>query len=110
MAEPTLVQVFGVNASQTATDLIISKTDLAAVGLTPDANNNPESLIVAILLQAKAYLNPTIQETNPDIQVTIEEGTFQSLVSRNNANYREATFTVNLQSADIAFTIDPDNY
>jgi hypothetical protein len=110
MAEPTLVQVFGTNASQTATELIISKTDLAAVGLTASSTNNPESLIVAILLQAKAYLNETSQETNPDIQVTIAENNFQTLVSRNNANYREATFAISLQTVDPTFTIDPDNY
>lgn len=34
MAEPTLAQVFGENATQDGTQLIISKADLAAVGLT----------------------------------------------------------------------------
>jgi len=110
MSEPTLAQVFGDNASQNATQLIISKADLAVVGLTASATNNPEGLIVALLLKAAAYLNETTQSTNPDIQITIDEGNFQTLVTRNNANYRQATFAVTLQSPDITFTIDPDNY
>ncbi|MBD2416084.1 hypothetical protein FACHB389_35505 [Nostoc calcicola FACHB-389] len=48
----TLQQLFGVNAVQTADELIIKKSDLSAVGLTPTANNRAEQLLVAILLQA----------------------------------------------------------
>jgi hypothetical protein len=110
MAEPTLAQVFGANASQDATQLIISKADLVTVGLTASATNNPESLIVAILLKAATYLNETTQGTNPDVQITIAEANFQTLVTRNNANYREATFAIAMQTPDITFTIDPDNY
>jgi hypothetical protein len=110
MAEPTLAQVFGDNASQTATDLIISKADLASVGLTASGTNNPEALVVAILLKAASYLNEITQETNPDVQITISQNDFQTLVTRNNANYRQVTFSVELQTPDINFTIDPDNY
>lgn len=48
----TFLELFGVNAVQTADDLIIKKSDLSAVGLTPTANNRAEQLLVAILLKA----------------------------------------------------------
>lgn len=108
MAEPTLQEIFGVNASQTATQLIISKADLAATGLTASANNTAESLAVAIMLLAATYLNPTNQETtNTDIQVTIADLGFPSIVFRNNANYRQISYNVNMQTPDAAFGIDP---
>jgi hypothetical protein len=110
MAEPTLSEVFGAGASQTGTQLIISKADLAAVGLTAAADNRAEQLFVALLLKVSAYLNPTTQETNPEIQVTVEEGAFPSIVFRNNQNYRQTTYTVNLQKLDTSIEIDPDDY
>ncbi|PHJ59441.1 hypothetical protein VF14_27045 [Nostoc linckia z18] len=48
----TLQQLFGVNAVQTATELVIKKADLVAVSLTPASNNRAEQLLVAILLKA----------------------------------------------------------
>ncbi|MFN6485446.1 MULTISPECIES: hypothetical protein [unclassified Nostoc] len=48
----TLQELFGVNAVQTADELIIKKSDLSAVGLTTTANNGAEQLFVAILLKA----------------------------------------------------------
>ena len=54
MPEPTLTQIFGAGAAQTATVLTIAKADLAAVGLTASSTNTAESLFVALLLQAKA--------------------------------------------------------
>lgn len=110
MAEPTLSDVFGPGASQTGTQLIISKADLAAVGLTPAADNRAEQLFVGLVLRVLAYLNPSTQETNPDIQVTVEEGAFPAIVFRNNQNYRQTSYTVNLQKLDTSAAIDPDDY
>ncbi|MBC1242071.1 hypothetical protein [Nostoc sp. 2RC] len=45
----TLAQLFGASAVQTATQLVIQKPDLVAVGLTPKSKNTAESLLVAIL-------------------------------------------------------------
>lgn len=111
MAEPTLQQVFGANALQTATELVIAKSDLAALGLTPSATNTAESLMVGILLLAGQYLKEENQDTtNPDIQVTITQSATPSIISRNNATYRQVTFDVNLQIVDTTSAIDPDNY
>jgi hypothetical protein len=109
MAEVTLLQIFGANATQTTTTLTITKADLASVGLTASANNTAESLLVALLLKAMTYLSPTNQETNPDIQITIDPS-YPSIVYRNDLNYRQNTYTVALQKPDTGFTIDPDDY
>ena len=42
MPEPTLTQVFGANATQSAANITIAKSDLATVGLTASANNTAE--------------------------------------------------------------------
>ncbi len=110
MAEPTLVQVFGTNATQTATELIISKADLASVGLTASATNTAESLIVALLQLVKIELNETKQETNTDIQVTIVDDTTPTIIVRNSVNYRQLSLTINLETPDTGSAIDPDNY
>ncbi|MDQ3018247.1 MAG: hypothetical protein M3Q64_00015 [bacterium] len=48
----TLQELFGVNAVQTTTELVIKKSDLVAIGLTATASNRAEQLVVAVLLQA----------------------------------------------------------
>lgn len=109
--EPTLTQVFGANASQTSTDLVIKKSDLATVGLTASANNTAESMMVALLLLAALYLNTSNQDsTNTDIQLTIVDSDFPQIVTRNSTKYRQITYNVNLQTVDTGFTVDPDNY
>ena len=111
MAEPTLQQVFGANATQTATALTIAKADLT--GLTASATNTAESLFVAILLKAKAYLTQANYETNIDQSITITTPDFaaQSLVTRqDNQQYRQFTETVNLHKLDNSNQIDPDDY
>lgn len=111
MAEPTLTQVFGANATQSASTLTISKTDLATVGLTASSSNTAESLIVALILLAGTYLKTTNQTSiNTDIQVTIDDSGFPQLVSRNSVQWRQITYNVNMQTLDTGFTIDPDNY
>jgi hypothetical protein len=109
VAEPTPQQVFGTGFTQTATTFTISKADLASVGLTADASNRAEQLFVAVLLKAAASLNPTAQQSNPDIQITVESS-FPSIVFRNDQNYRQSTYTVALQKLDTATSIDPDDY
>ena len=112
MAEPTLQQLFGANAAQTATTLTISKADLSSVGLTASANNTAESLFVALLLMAKNQLTIANQDLNPEQSVTVTEQDFdfQTLVTRNNQTYRQITYTARLQKLDTGAVIDPDDY
>ena len=63
----TLIELFGVNAVQTADELIIKKSDLSAVGLTPTANNRAEQLLVAILLQALRTFQGYLTDENSNI-------------------------------------------
>lgn len=109
MPEPTLEQVFGAGTTQTATTVTILKSNLSAVGLTASATNKAESLFVALFLKAKQYLNSANQESNVDIQVTLEDS-FPSIVFRNNRNYRQFTYNVNLQKVEPTIVIDPDDY
>ncbi|HYX18767.1 MAG TPA: hypothetical protein VE944_31245 [Nostoc sp.] len=70
----TLQELFGVNASQTAIELVIKKSDLVAVGLTITANNRAEQLVVAILLQALSAFEGYLTDENQNI-ITDENNT-----------------------------------
>lgn len=63
----TLQELFGASASQTATELVIKKSDLVAVGLTATANNRAEQLVVAILLQALSTFQAYLIDENGNI-------------------------------------------
>ena len=106
--EPSLQAVFGAGATQTATTVTILKSDLP--GLTPAADNRAESLLVAILLKAKATLTTANQETNIEQSITINDGFVPSFVIRNNNQYRQDDITVSLQKPAGSIAIDPDDY
>lgn len=110
MAEPTLQQIFGASATQTSTQLVITKADF--LSLTAASDNKAEQLFVALLLQAKSILTTTRQATNPEQSITIEEPGFgaDSLVQRNDQTFRQKALTINLQKLDTSTTIDPDDY
>jgi hypothetical protein len=107
--KPTVTQVFGSNATQTSNALTISKTDLAATGLTASSDNTSEELVVALLKLWQSTLTAASQEANPEQQVTIEDS-FQQITTRNNAQYRQFSKTVNLQIVDTTSMIDPDDF
>lgn len=109
MAEPTLAQVFGTNATQNSTQLVISKSDLAAVGLTASATNTPESLLAAIIVFAQATLTEVAYDANLDQSIIITDGT-DSLITRNNVTYRQASKTIEFYKPDSSGTFDPDDY
>ena len=109
MAEPTLAGIYGSSATQSSTELIISKADLAAVRLTADANNTPESLLAAIIVLAQSALGELTYDTNLDQSITITDGT-DSLVTRNDTTYRQKTKTVEFFKVDSLGNFDPDDY
>lgn len=111
MAEPTLIQVFGANATQDATTLTISKADLVSIGLTPSANNTAESLLLAIVLKFKVILTDTARDTNADQSVAVVEGFSPSITTRNNTTYLRNTISVEVDKILTgANVIDPDDY
>jgi hypothetical protein len=63
----TLQELFGASASQTATQLVIKKSDLVAVGLTASANNTAEQLVVAILLQTLSIFQGYLTDESGNI-------------------------------------------
>lgn len=81
----TLRQLFGINALQTATELVIKKSDLADVGLTPTANNRAEQLFVAVLLKALENFQGTLTDENNSI--VIDEN--NSLIEHDNRSLWE---------------------
>ena len=109
MAEPSLQEIFGANATQTATEVIIRKGDL--LGLTASANNTGESLFVGILITAKGYLTESNFDENIDQNVYIDAG-IASFRSRGteNISYRTDQLTTTLAKVDINNVIDPNNY
>lgn len=112
MPEPTLTDVFGAAATQSATTLTIAKADLAAVGLTASSTNTAESLLVAILLKAKTVLTAEDLEANPDQSIVIAPAdfNFQTLLQRNNTTYRQSSYTINLQKVDAGSVVNPNDY
>jgi len=110
MAEPTLTEVLGAGATQDATTLTIAKADLASVGLTASASNSVESLLVALILKAQAYLNDTNQANNIDQSVSITTATTPSFTNRNNTVYIRDAITIEIDKPSPSLTIDPDDY
>lgn len=108
MSEPTVQQVFGTLAYQSPGDLVISKEDLAAVGLTVKSENTAEGLLIGILAKARIYLNEEKAKTDHHIQVTIEPS-IESIVDRSFGKFRKRVFTINLYQPYVS-AFDPDNY
>jgi hypothetical protein len=108
MAAYTLEQCFGATASQTATDLIIKKSDLP--GLTAAANNTGSALIVALLLHWMNNLTETnrlTDETNIKIAfsaagIDIYEG--------QTADFLRNSIAAILYDPFQAPAVDPDTY
>ncbi|WP_414622045.1 hypothetical protein [Calothrix sp. CCY 0018] len=111
MAEPTLQEIFGTGASQDLASLTIDKTDLTAVGLTADANNTGESLLIAVLLKAREYLTQANYDANLDQSVLVDDG-LPSFLNRgvDSTPYRTDQLTVTLSKVDTNQIINPDDY
>lgn len=109
MAEPTLTQIFGANATQTATELILNKADFAAIGLTADAANTAESLFAAIVALGQQYLFEANRDLNEDQSIYIEDG-LPNLITRTDGTYRQQSKNIIFEKVDTQSTFDPDDY
>jgi hypothetical protein len=111
MAEPTITEVFGAGATQTASTITIQKAALEVTGLTPSASNTAESLLVAIVLQAQTALPQAGIDTNIDQSLFVEKG-FSSFIARgaNNDEWRVDQLVLNMAKPDSGSVIDPDDY
>jgi hypothetical protein len=108
MAEPTLQDIFGSNATQDISSITISKADL--LGLTADTENTGESLLVAIVLKAQNYLTQANFDLNIDQSVVIELGLPSFTTRGDSQQYRSDSLSINLAKPDTSATIDPDDY
>ena len=111
MAEPTLQQVFGSNATQDNTDIIIKKSDLP--GLTASNNNTAESLVVAIILKSADFLTATNRESNSDQSVVIgemSETITTSFVNNQTVRYNQKTIPIELYKPQGSISINPMDF
>lgn len=108
MAEPTLQQVFGTGASQTASTITISKADLTQ--LFPSATNRAEELLVALLLKAGTYLTDANRQLDPaNVNVSIVAGT-PTFITSNQLTFRRDSLNVLLYKLDAGSSITPADY
>jgi hypothetical protein len=110
MAEPSLQEIFGPGATQTATTITIVKADIA--GLTPAVDNKAEPLWVGIFNNASATLTQARQDANPEQSIVIRRPEFNAsqIIPRDNKSYRQNIFEVLLQALDKQTAIIPDDY
>ncbi|MHC5718674.1 MAG: hypothetical protein ACYTX0_43055 [Nostoc sp.] len=107
MAEPTLAQIFGANATQDATSLTIHKADLT--GLTPSSSNTAESLLAGIVVFGQTTLTSANQTSNPDQSITITDSN-DNIVTRSSIPYRRKTKIIAFDKPDNGSAFDPDDY
>jgi hypothetical protein len=110
MAEPTLQDIFGAGATQTATTITISKSDLPMTAL---AVNTGERVFAAMVKKAAGTLTTTNFGTNPDQSINIAAG-FDSIVFRSVNNVQtqnlNTQLTLNFTKPQISAGITADDY
>lgn len=109
MSEPTLQEIFGANATQSATTITIDKANLT--GLVASATNRAESLFAALIATAATNMTTTARESNPDRSIAIENG-FDRIVYRGSPQvaYAETSRTVTFHKLNPAAGISPMDY
>jgi hypothetical protein len=110
MAEPTLQEVFGAGATQTATTITILKADL---DMTATATNRGEQCFAAIVKKASGKLTTTEFATNANQSITIAAG-FDSLAYRTIGTVQETLLqtqlTLNFAKVQTTSGVTPDDY
>jgi shikimate 5-dehydrogenase len=96
MAEITLSDLFGAGATQTATELTILKSDLAAVGLTANTSNKAEALLNALFRKAAVVLTAANLDQNADQSIVINNPSL-STDERLSNTYLVQNFTIGFQ-------------
>jgi hypothetical protein len=110
MAEPTLQEIFGAGATQTATGITILKSDLP---MTAAAVNRGEQILAAICKNASLVLTPTAFSTNGDQSINIAPG-FDSLTYRTigttQTTLLQTQLTINFAKIQASSGVTPDDY
>jgi hypothetical protein len=110
MAEPTLQEIFGAGATQTATTITILKADLP---MTSAAVNRGEQCFAAIVKKAGVNLTTENFATNANQSITIAAG-FDALAYRTIATVQETLLqtqlTINFAKVQVTSGVTPDDY
>ena len=110
MAEPTLQEIFGAGATQTATTITILKSDLP---MTAAAVNRGEQTFAAICKKASTVLTTASFSSNGDQSINIAPG-FDSLAYRTISTVQETLLqtqlTINFGKVQATSGITPDDY
>jgi hypothetical protein len=110
MAEPTLQEIFGAGATQTATTVTISKADL---DLTASAANRGEQVFAAMCKKAGVNLTNANFGTNIDQSTNIAAGYDQLIyrtVGTTPTAYLQNQLTINFAKVQSSAGITPDDY
>jgi hypothetical protein len=110
MAEPTLTDIFGAGATQTAATITIAKADL---DLTASGTNRAETLLAGIVKKAATALSTSNFNTNLDQSIQIAPGFDQIIyrtVNNNPTTYYQSQLTLNFAKLQSAAGITPDEY
>ncbi|WP_353931432.1 hypothetical protein WJM97_02210 [Okeanomitos corallinicola TIOX110] len=109
MAEKSLQDVLGSNASQTSTQIFLDKTD---IGLSPSESHSADQIISAIAITAKPILNQAQFDAEYEQKVYISEG-FKSFTSKNDGTndieHRVDQIVINLAKEDDT-SLNPEDY
>lgn len=108
MAVPTLAEVFGPGASQTATTLTINKADLPT--LTASADNTAQQLVVGIILKIMQKLSPENHDADPDVKIEISNGGQSVIPGTGGVNSRQDNFPMTFYKSVAAEQVDADDY
>jgi hypothetical protein len=110
MANPTLQEIFGTGATQTATTITILKADLP---MTAAAVNGGEQVLAAMAKKASTPLSSTNFGTNVDQNISITTG-YDSIITRsvNNvtSNYLQTQLVFNFSKLQTSPGVTPDDY
>lgn len=110
MAEPTLIEVFGAGATQTATTITILKADLA---MTAAAVNRGEQILAAIIKKASLTMTQAAFDADVTRSISIVPA-YDSLVYRTNGTGQETLLqtpvTIGFHQIQASGGINPDNY
>lgn len=110
MAEPSLSDVFGGGASQTSTQLVISKNDLASVGLSPSGDNSAESMLVALILKAAQSLTDANRASDPSGRSVTVFYSGQDLITQASQSFRRDAFSMLLYKPETLAPVSPGDY
>lgn len=116
MPKLAITDIFGQNVTQTNNDLVVSKIDLATVGLIASNNNEGSDLLVALLKLAGLTATPTRRNNDFDILIAVnmnEEETPEYIdrtIGEESKLYERNVISVELDQLYIKPPINPMNF